>query len=51
MKGFSKNALCPKCNKYTKQQVVKRGVRKCLDCSTEFRLKDTELKWAWPRKA
>jgi hypothetical protein len=50
LKGYANNAICPKCDMYTEQRVVERGVRQCLGCLTVFKLKDTKVKWAWPRK-
>lgn len=50
LKGYANNAICPKCDLYTEQRVVKRGVRQCLGCLTVFNLKDTKVKWQWTRK-
>jgi ribosomal protein L37AE/L43A len=40
--GYAENAVCPKCETYTQQYIVVRGIRKCLNCGEQFNLKDTE---------
>jgi hypothetical protein len=40
--GYREDATCPKCRTFTQQRIVRRGERQCLNCKTEFRLKDVE---------
>lgn len=40
-KGFAQDAVCPACETYTQQEIVIRGVRRCLGCKKVFNLKDT----------
>jgi hypothetical protein len=42
-KGWAQNAVCPKCQTYTIQRIVKRGLRKC-ECGMEFTLQNTKNK-------
>lgn len=43
MRGHANDAVCPKCETYTEQTVVRRGVRQCIGCRTVFNLKDTTV--------
>lgn len=36
IRGFAEDQVCPKCQTYTQQEIVKRGIRKCLGCRTVF---------------
>lgn len=40
--GFAEDAVCPDCRTYTTQEILSRGVRRCLGCRTEFKLKDVQ---------
>ena len=41
IRGYADNAICPQCRTYTRQQIVRRGWRRC-DCSHEFKLSETQ---------
>lgn len=40
-KGFAENAICPTCKGYRLAEIIRRGVRRCCACGTEYRLRDT----------
>lgn len=36
--GYDERKVCPKCQTYTLQRIVRRGTRHCMNCDTEFEL-------------